>query len=281
MKVRPPAVAGAFYPEDRATLTSTIEELMFEVDTSAHQKSPKAIIAPHAGYIYSGPTAAAVYALLEPEQVTRVVLLGPCHRVLLSGLALPDADAFETPLGRVKVDSDAIAMLKGINNVNIDNASHALEHSLEVHIPFLQHQLREFRLLPLVVGSATAEMVAQVLERVWGGEETLIVISSDLSHYLPYEAARRKDTDTVDNILRMEPDITHEQACGATPINGLLACSNAHRLTPKVIDFRNSGDTAGPHDRVVGYASIALYEQKTEQQPGKETGQKSEQKHEQ
>jgi len=265
MRIRPPAVAGAFYPEEKATLTRTIDELLFEIDESTHEKSPKAIIVPHAGYIYSGPTAAAVYSLLEAERISRVVLLGPCHRVLLSGLALPDVDAFQTPLGKVVLDRDAAVLLKDLNFVHIDNSSHAMEHSLEVQLPFLQKQLGDFTLVPLAVGSATSEMVAEVIERLWGGPETLIVISSDLSHFLSYDAARRKDTDTVENILRLDADITHEQACGATPVNGLLACSKAHTLKPKLIDFRNSGDTAGPRNRVVGYASIAFYETRNEQ----------------
>jgi len=265
MKIRPPAVAGSFYPEEKDTLTSTIDELLFEIDESTHEKSPKAIIVPHAGYIYSGPTAAAAYALLEAEKINRVIILGPCHRVLLSGMALPNVEAFQTPLGKVMLDRDAAGLLKDLNYVHIDSSSHTLEHSLEVQIPFLQKVLGEFSLVPLVVGSATAEMVAEVIERLWGGPETLIVISSDLSHFLSYEAAQRKDADTVENILRMDPDITHEQACGATPVNGLLACSKAHTLNPKLIDFRNSGDTAGPRNRVVGYASFAFYEAKHEQ----------------
>lgn len=261
MRVRPPAVAGSFYPDDPDTLVRNIDEMLFEVDESVHRKSPKALIVPHAGYIYSGPTAASAYMLLEPEKVERVVLLGPTHRVLLSGLALPDVDAFETPLGRVRLDRDARRQLEGLNQVHIDNSSHASEHSLEVHLPFLQRVLKNFTLVPLAVGEAYPEDVAEVLDRLWGGEETVIVISSDLSHFHPYEIAQRLDAQTIESILGMETAINHEQACGATPINGLLASLNRHPLTPEVIDFRNSGDTAGPRDQVVGYTAIAFYEQ--------------------
>jgi len=264
MRVRPPAVAGSFYPDDPDTLVRNIDEMLFEVDESVHRKSPKALIAPHAGYIYSGPTAASAYMLLEAEKVKRVVLLGPTHRVLLSGLALPDVDAFETPLGKITLDQSAIRQLRDLNQVRIDNASHASEHSLEVHLPFLQRVLKNFTLVPLAVGEAYPEDVADVLDRLWGGDETVIIISSDLSHFLPYEIAQRLDTQTVENILSMDTIIAHDQACGATPINGLLACLKRHPLTPEVIDFRNSGDTAGPRDRVVGYTAIAFYEQEPE-----------------
>lgn len=260
MKIRHPAVAGSFYPDDPDALIRNIDGMLLEVDESVHRKSPKALIAPHAGYIYSGPTAASAYSLLEPEKVERVVLLGPTHRVLLSGLALPDVDAFETPLGKIPLDLDAIRHIRDLSQVQINNDSHALEHSLEVHLPFLQRCLKHFTLVPLAVGEASPELVAEVIDALWGGEETVIIISSDLSHFHPYETAQRMDFNTVENILSMEPVITHEQACGATPINGLLACLNRHPLTPELIDFRNSGDTAGPRDRVVGYTAIAFYE---------------------
>ncbi|MES0370702.1 MAG: AmmeMemoRadiSam system protein B [Mariprofundaceae bacterium] len=263
MRVRQPAVAGSFYPDDPDALIHNIDAMLFEVDESVHRKSPKALIAPHAGYIYSGPTAASAYSLLEPEKVERVVLLGPTHRVLLSGLALPDVDAFETPLGKIPLDQNAIRDIRGLSQVHINNDSHALEHSLEVQLPFLQRRLNQFSLVPLAVGEATPEMVAEVINALWGGEETVIIISSDLSHFHPYKTAQRIDQNTVENILNMEPSIGHEQACGATPINGLLACLNSHPLTPELIDFRNSGDTAGPRDRVVGYTAIAFYEQES------------------
>ncbi len=261
MRVRHAAVAGSFYPDDPDTLSRNIDAMLFEVDESAHTKSPKALIAPHAGYIYSGPTAAAGYSLLEPDRISRVVLLGPTHRVLLSGLAVPDIDVFETPLGKVPLDRDAIRQIIDLDQVHIDNESHAYEHSLEVHLPFLQKQLNNFKLVPLAVGQARPEHISEVLDILWGGKETVIIISSDLSHFHPYESARRMDLETVETIIKKSRPVSHEQACGATPINGLLAAMVKHPLIPKLIDFRNSGDTAGPRDQVVGYASIAFYEE--------------------
>jgi len=259
MKVRHAAVAGSFYPDDPDALNRNVDAMLFEVDESVHTKSPKALIAPHAGYIYSGPTAAAAYSLLEPDKVKRVVLLGPTHRVLLSGLAVPDVDAFETPLGKVSLDKDAIRQIIDLDQVHVDNDSHAYEHSLEVHLPFLQRRLNNFKLIPLAVGQARPEHISEVLDLLWGGEETVIIISSDLSHFHSYESARKMDLETVETIINRTQNISHEQACGATPINGLLAAMVKHPLTPKLIDFRNSGDTAGPRDQVVGYASIAFY----------------------
>ena len=222
----------------------------------------KALIAPHAGYIYSGAVAAAAYAKLIPvaARIRRVVLLGPTHRVAVRGLALPGVDALDTPLGRIELDTDAARAIADLPQVTVSPQAHALEHSLEVHLPFLQSVLPDFKLLPLAVGMATAEEVAEVLEAVWGGDETLIVISSDLSHFLPYVAAQKVDHATVQSILQLRQPIDHEQACGATPINGLIVAARKHHLAPHLLDLRNSGDTAGSHDRVVGYASIAFTE---------------------
>jgi len=261
MKTRPAAVAGSFYPDDPVVLTRSIDEMFFEVNGHTHNTSPKALIAPHAGYIYSGPTAACAYALLNAEKVKRVILLGPTHRVLISGLALPGTDAFKTPLGIIKLDQDAIQSIQSMLQVSTDNHTHALEHSLEVHLPFLQRKLGDFTLVPLAVGQARPEMVAEVLDRLWGGEETVIIISSDLSHFHAYERAQKIDAVTTESILKMEPIITHEQACGATPINGLLTYAKKHQLKCELIDLHNSGDTAGPRDRVVGYGAFAFYEQ--------------------
>jgi len=218
------------------------------------------VIVPHAGYVYSGPVAASAYDLLRPARgiVTRVVVLGPCHRVPVRGLALPQASAFDTPLGRIPLDREAIASIRGLPQVVESAATHAEEHALEVQLPFLQQVLGEFSLVPLVVGSVTPEKVAEVLERLWGGDETLIVISSDLSHYHPYEAARRIDGATVRAILGLDAGISHEQACGATPVAGALIAAKRLGLKPKLLDCRNSGDTAGGKDQVVGYASFAF-----------------------
>ena len=259
---RRPAVAGMFYPADPAELSAGVRALLDAVGVDPSARLPKALIVPHAGYVYSGPVAAQAYARLAAlaGRIRRVVLLGPVHRVPVRGLALPRAAAFSTPLGEVPLDTGAMATLSDLPQVTLSDAAHAPEHSLEVHLPFLQTVLGDFRLLPLAVGDATAEEVAGVLERVWGGEETLIVISSDLSHYLPYDMARRVDSETVEHILALRPDLDHEQACGATPVNGLLTCAARHALQAELLDLRNSGDTAGDRARVVGYAAIAFYE---------------------
>lgn len=259
MNIRPAAVAGMFYPGDPKTLAHDVHALLSHTETpSLH---PKAMIAPHAGYIYSGPVAASAYALLTPyaDQIRRVVLLGPTHRVAVRGLALPGADAFDTPLGRVEIDLQAVRMIAGLPQVTVSPEAHQLEHSLEVHLPFLQTVLHNFKLLPLAVGMAGDRDVAEVLETLWGGPETLIVVSSDLSHYHDYDTARQIDSVTAQTILRGTA-VTHDQACGGTPVNGLILAAKRHGLTPHLLDLRNSGDTAGDPSRVVGYAAFAYTE---------------------
>lgn len=260
-RIRPPAVAGMFYPADAATLARNLDAMLGNAGEPT-SRIPKAIIAPHAGYIYSGPIAASVYAALRParERVTRVVLLGPTHRVAVRGLALPDTESFATPLGTVDIDRDAVAELKRLPQIVVSGAAHALEHSLEVHLPFLQKVLARFSLVPLAVGQARAEQVAEVLEILWGGPETLLVVSSDLSHYLPYAEAQTTDRGTCESILKLSTSITHHQACGATPVTGLTLAAQRRGLKPALLDLRNSGDTAGDKKRVVGYASFAFYE---------------------
>ncbi len=259
--VRPAAVAGAFYPESRQALSHAIEHLMAGAGAPLGPV-PKAVIVPHAGYIYSGPIAASAYRRIAAGrgQIRRVVLLGPAHRVPVRGLALPQAEAFETPLGTVPVDTGAEALIADLPQVVASAPAHAWEHSLEVQLPFLQKTLGTFTLVPLVVGDATAQEVAEVLERLWGGPETLIVISSDLSHYLPYEVARKVDRLTAHMILGLQVGVSHEQACGGTPVNGLLLAAKHHGLKPELLDLRNSGDTAGDRGQVVGYASFAFTE---------------------
>ncbi|MDD2915091.1 MAG: AmmeMemoRadiSam system protein B [Gallionella sp.] len=256
--VRPPAVAGMFYPADARQLAHDVRQLL----TAAipYQLTPKALIVPHAGYIYSGAIAATAYAALQTvaARIRRVVLLGPTHRVAVRGLALPGVDAFDTPLGRVMLDEAAARAIAHFSQVGINAETHALEHSLEVQLPFLQSVLSDFTLLPLAVGMASAEEVAEVLETLWGGDETLIVISSDLSHYLPYSTAQRVDNETVQSILKLLQPVAHERACGGTPISGLIVAAKKHHLTPHLLDLRNSGDTAGSRDQVVGYAAIAF-----------------------
>jgi AmmeMemoRadiSam system protein B len=263
LSTRDPAVAGMFYPGNRGELARSLAELLGAAASSAPERPvPKAIIAPHAGYIYSGPIAASVYTLLAPARKTirRVVLLGPTHRVAIRGLALPGVAAFATPLGAVPIDADAVGVLKALPQVGVSDRAHALEHSLEVHVPFLQTVLERFALVPLAVGHADAAAVAEVIDLLWGGPETLIVVSSDLSHYLPYADAQAVDRATAKAILGLALDISHEQACGATPVTGLAHAARARGLKPELIDLRNSGDTAGDRQRVVGYGAFAFYE---------------------
>lgn len=256
--VRSSAVAGLFYPAHSQYLAQNIEQLLSTVQVPA--TTPKALIAPHAGYIYSGVIAASAYATLRSvaESIRRVILLGPAHRVAVRGLALPGVDAFITPLGRVMIDTASTHNLMHLPQVMISPRAHALEHSLEVQLPFLQSILMNFSILPLLVGMASVEEVVEVLDCLWGGEETLIIVSSDLSHYLPYALAQQEDSKTAASILQLHQLIDHDHACGATPLNGLMAAADKYHLIPHLLDLRNSGDTAGPRDQVVGYGAFAF-----------------------
>ncbi len=261
--VRPAAVAGAFYPRDPHALAAQVSELL---DAVAHPEPalgwPKALIVPHAGYIYSGQVAAHAYRELANARgvVRRVVLLGPAHRVPVRGLALPGTDAFETPLGRVPVDADAVRALADLPQVTTRRDAHAFEHSLEVQLPFLQRALERFAVVPLAVGMAGTEEVAAVIERLWGGAETLIVVSTDLSHFHPYDEAKRIDGATVTRIGSLAADLDHEEACGATPLNGLLLVARRRGMTARLLAACNSGDTAGGRSEVVGYSAFALHD---------------------
>ena len=260
---RPAAVAGAFYPGDPSMLALEVEGcLRGAAPPPAGQRPPKAIIAPHAGYIYSGPVAASAYARVAPlrGKITRVVLAGPAHRVPVRGAAVPQAGAFATPLGDIRLDEEALARLRRLPFVETSDRAHALEHSLEVHLPFLQAVLGEFRLVPVVVGGATPEEMAELLAEVWGGDETLIVVSSDLSHFLPYGEARDRDRGTADAILALSARLDPEDACGAAPVNGLLELARRRGLEVELLDLRNSGDTAGGRSQVVGYGAFAFRE---------------------
>lgn len=256
--VRPPAVAGLFYESDPQRLSIDVAALL--ATAPGTELKAKALVVPHAGYIYSGPVAASAYRLLQTQSrsVRRVILLGPTHRVWVQGLAVPTVASFSTPLGVVPLDRAAMAQIATLPQVVQSDAAHAMEHALEVQLPFLQAVLGEFELVPLAVGEASAEEVAEVLEQLWGGEDTIILVSTDLSHYHAYSEASRIDRATVDDILAFRGPLDHEQACGATPLNGLLQVARRKGLKPHLLDLRNSGDTAGDKDRVVGYAAIAF-----------------------
>jgi len=260
-KIRQAVVAGTFYPAQALHLQQQIDCFLNAVE-APHTSPPKALIAPHAGYIYSGPIAATAYAYLHSmrEHIQRVVLLGPAHRVGFNGLAASSAVAFASPLGHVPLDQTAIQDLLQFPHVQMFDRAHAQEHSLEVHLPFLQCLLTDFRLIPLVVGQASPTEVAQVLEHLWGSEETLIVISSDLSHYHDYATAQQRDAATSQVIENLSEDVlTGGDACGSYPINGLLQIAKAKGMQVKTVDLRNSGDTAGSKDAVVGYGAYVFY----------------------
>ncbi len=258
---RTPAVAGMFYPAHAAELHAQVHSFLTQIH-APDEPPPKAIIVPHAGYIYSGPIAAVAYARLQAvrDRITRVVLLGPSHRVGFRGIAVSGMDAFSTPLGRVPVDHEAVEQVQQLPEVGFLEQAHAQEHSLEVHLPFLQEVLGNFKLVPLVVGDARPAEVGAVLEALWGGPEALIVISSDLSHYHDYQTARVMDRETSNAIeqLRFE-DINGEQACGCRPVNGLLWVARRKGLQCETLDLRNSGDTAGTRDQVVGYGAYVFH----------------------
>ncbi len=262
-QVRPAAVAGTFYPGNAPQLAMEIGELLDSVENLEPKLAfPKALIVPHAGYAYSGPVAARAYDELAPARgiVKRVVLIGPSHFVGGRGLALPECEAFETPLGRIRLDAEGIAALADLKQVVRSAAAHAQEHSLEVQLPFLQKVLGDFSLVPIAAGSALTEEVVEVIERLWGGPETLFVISTDLSHYHAYEDAKRIDGATLGRIEAFAADLNYEEACGATGLNGLLAVARGKGLSIRRLAACNSGDTAGSKARVVGYSSFALYE---------------------
>jgi hypothetical protein len=263
--VRAPAVAGTFYPADPRALAAAVDAYLETARRTRRAPPdaapPKALIAPHAGYVYSGPVAAAAYVEVEAlrDVARRVVLLGPSHRVPLRGLAASTAEVFVTPLGDVPVDTEAILAIAHLPQVKRLDAPHEWEHSLEVQLPFLQRVLGGFRLVPISVGEATPDEVAEVLEVLWGGRETLIVVSSDLSHYHDYETARRLDARTTRAIEALEPEgLDEESACGRVPARGLLVAARRHDLRARTLDLQNSGDTAGSRDEVVGYGSYAF-----------------------
>lgn len=259
--IRPAAFAGTFYPANPGELRRRIVAYLSESARPAVRGLPKAMILPHAGHVYSGPVAATGYRLLENDRdaIRRVILLGPSHRVAFRGIALSAHDRFATPLGEVPVDAAACDALLALPQVQLMDAAHAREHSLEVHLPFLQVSLTDFMLVPLVVGEADAAEVDGVLEKLWGGQETRIVVSSDLSHYHDDTLAKMLDRETATRIEGLQA-VDSSQACGAAPVNGLLHAARLHGLTAHTLDLRSSGDTAGDRSRVVGYGAFAFCE---------------------
>lgn len=260
MKLRPSAVAGLFYPDQPDKLKIQVERLLAAKRSTATD-APKALIVPHAGYVYSGSTAASAYCCLGDfsQQYTRVVLLGPAHRVAFYGLALSSATAFQTPLGNIPLVTTKPPEFKELPQAFVYDAAHEEEHSLEVQLPFLQSCLDNFELVPIVVGESSAADVAEVLEVLWGGPETLILVSTDLSHFLAYEQARVKDSQTNSRILKFATDLDGEEACGCRVLNGFLKLAKEKQLSIDLLALENSGDTAGDHSRVVGYGAYVLH----------------------
>lgn len=259
--IRPPAVAGLFYPSDKLLLKDDIHKLLNHV-TAEQINNPKAIVVPHAGYIYSGAIAASAYNQIIPykNKIKRVVLLGPSHRVAFTGLAVPESDVFNTPLGNIQIDKNAIQLISDLPQVIVSDEAHREEHSLEVQLPFLQEVLEDFTLIPLVVGDAERYEVAEVINKLWGDEHTLIVISSDLSHYHNYNEAKKLDHATSDAIINLKPDlIGYEDACGRNGLKGLMTVVEEKALSIDILDLRNSGDTAGDKNRVVGYGAYVIH----------------------
>ena len=256
---RAPAVAGSFYPDEPRELQASVQSYLDLVQDQG--KVPKAIIVPHAGYIYSGVVAASAYIRLLPAAnvIKRVVLIGPSHHVGFQGIALSQVEAYTTPLGVVNLDKDANQRLLKLPFVGISEPAHVHDHCLEVQLPFLQTVLNKFDLVPIITGVASAEQVAAALAEIWGDEETLVVVSSDLSHYLSYSQAQQKDKITSELIENLHyQEIGTDAACGAVPISGLLKLLEIKSLTIKSIDLRNSGDTSGNKQRVVGYGAYVV-----------------------
>ena len=258
--VRDAAMAGLFYPSDPDVLRREVEGFLQDV-TQQGSVPPKALIVPHAGFVYSGPIAARGYAQIISAPIERVVLIGPSHREAFYGLAAPEARHWASPLGGLEIDFQALEELPKRSPLIFSDLIHAEEHCLEVQLPFLQLVLGDFRLIPLVVGEASVDEVAEVLDAAWGGPETLVVVSSDLSHYESYDRAVVKDRSTAEAIERFDVHgLESDYACGLTPIAGFLQVARQKGLRCELLDLRNSGDTAGPRDRVVGYGAFAFYE---------------------
>lgn len=260
MTIREAAVAGLFYEADAQHLQQHIAALLGAVQHQAIA-APQALIVPHAGYIYSGQTAAEAYHALRPwsEQIKRIVLFGPAHRVYLEGMAVPSVDAFSTPLGSVPLDRESLRELTDLPGVSVSDEAHREEHSLEVQLPFLQSVLTDFSLVPVVVGRCDALQVAAAMDQLWGGPETLLVVSTDLSHFHSYGQARQRDSLTCDRLLAKENTLSGEEACGAFALNGLMSTQHCAGLQVELLNMCNSGDSTGSRERVVGYGAFVLH----------------------
>jgi MEMO1 family protein len=260
--IRPPTVAGRFYPDRPDRLRAAVEGFLADAEARPAERAPKAVIAPHAGYVYSGPVAGRAFAALRAgaAKIRRVVVIGPAHFVPIRGVAVPSARAFRTPLGDVPVDRAALEAVRELPQVQLVDAPHQPEHALEVELPFLQAIFGEFSLVPLVAGRAQPSEIAEVLAQLWGGDETAIVVSSDLSHYYDYAKAQRRDAATAAAIEALDPSLGPDDACGHLPIAGLLIEAKRGGLKALRLDLRNSGDTAGPKDQVVGYGAWAFHD---------------------
>ncbi|MBF0264227.1 MAG: AmmeMemoRadiSam system protein B [Gammaproteobacteria bacterium] len=260
---RPAAVAGTFYPDNVSTLEQMINDFLHQVEPeNISANKPIAIIVPHAGYIYSGLTAAYAYQLLSAhkQQIKRVILLGPSHHVAFNGMAAPEVNTFVTPLGEIALDTDEITALHQQNRVLKSDQAHVKEHSLEVQLPFLQTVLNDFTLVPIVVGQTPYHVSSQLIDRYINNPNDLLVISTDLSHFLNYQQAQEKDQRTADLIMNKKfTQLDHYDACGVMPLTGMLHSCENHSLDINQLDCRNSGDTAGDKQRVVGYGSWAIY----------------------
>lgn len=257
--IRPAAVAGLFYPASSNELHQQVRDFLSAAKPT--NETPLALIVPHASFDYSGPIAASAYVNLYPlrDRIKRVVLLGPSHRVGFHGLATSSAHFFTTPLGNIKLDTTMVQQLNQLPQVQTIDAAHAQEHSLEVQLPFLQDVLGEFELVPIVVGEASTSEVAEVIDLAWQGDDTLVVISSDLSHYHDYQSAQQMDQHTCTAIESLNPDaIGVDDACGRHPVQGLLTVAQRRGLHVHTLDLRNSGDTAGSRDQVVGYGAWSI-----------------------
>ncbi len=260
MSIRQAAVAGQFYPADKIQLQTQIDQLMATGKVQSGAR-PEALIVPHAGYVFSGRTAAQAYQSLisRRHEIKRVILFGPAHRVYLAGMALPSVDSFRTPLGDIPLDRENIARVATLPGVIESDEVHRLEHSLEVQLPFLQSILDDFLLIPVAVGDCDADTVASLLDSLWGGNDSLTIISTDLSHFHPYDVAEKIDASTCQKILDKSSNLTGKEACGARVLNGLMRSKHAQALDIELLACCNSGNTAGDKNRVVGYGSFILH----------------------